>query len=84
MMMTVRAVDVAVRDFFRGRGTHVEHLRVEAQPLARKLVIAVEHRLAIRNVGHAPHDFVAILLGDKVAAHGDVGRQVRMTKPLLA
>ena len=56
---------VAVLDLLRSRRPHVEDLAFEAQPLARPAVIAVEHCLAVGDVGDAPHDLVAVLLGDR-------------------
>ncbi len=54
-MVPVRAVHVAVLDLFLRRGAHVDDRRVEAQALARELVVAVEHGAAVRDVRHAEH-----------------------------
>ena len=35
--------------------------RIEAQPLPGELVVAVEHRLAVGDVGHAPHALLVVL-----------------------
>ena len=43
MVVAVRSMDMAVRDLFLARCTDVEDLAVEAQPLARPRMIAVEH-----------------------------------------
>ena len=54
-------------------GADVQHRAVEAQPLAGKLMVAVEHRLAVGDAGDAPHDFVAVLFGDEMAADATSG-----------
>ena len=76
MMMAVRAVYVPVGDLVLRRGPDVEHLAVEAQPLSGQFVIAVEDRLAVRDVGYAPDDFIAILLGDQMTSNSDVRWQL--------
>ena len=75
MVVPVRPVHVAVRDFFLRRGPDLDDGSVEAQPLAREFVVAVEHRLALRDAGDTPDVLLTVLLGDEVAADRDVGRQ---------
>ena len=71
-MMAVRAVHVAVGNFLGGRRADVDDRRVEAQPLAGELVITVEHRLAIGDVGDAEDDLLTIFFRHQVAALGQV------------
>ena len=76
VMVAVGSVHMPVRDLFLRCGPDIHDRAVETQPLARKLVIAVEDRFAIRDSGDAPHDFVTVLLGDEMAADRDVRRQI--------
>ncbi len=60
MMVAVRAVHVAVGELFRRRRTHAKHRAAEAQPLPSERMIAVDHDLAVGDVGDGVDD--ALLL----------------------
>ena|SRR6516162_1758260 len=53
MMVAVGTVHVPVGDLFGGGRAHVDHGAVEAQALARERMVAVDHDLAFRDIGHS-------------------------------
>ena len=86
VMMPAGTVHVPVLDLFGGRRAHVEDLALETQALAGPWMVAVENRLAVRNVGDGEDDAAALLVaGIRVGLelHADrdlaaaAGRRVR-------
>ena len=51
MMMAMRAMHMAVRDFFVGRRAHFGHVQVETQGHAGQRMIAVQHDLVVGDIG---------------------------------
>ena len=71
----MRAVHVAVLDFFRRGGTHVDHRQVETQGHAGQRMVTVEHHLVVRDFGHGEDGrlFVAAF-GHALELHADFER----------
>ncbi len=62
--MTVLAMHMSMRHFFRRSRTHRLHHTGQTQTLARKRMIAIHDHLAVRHIGHGvKHYMLAIVAG---------------------
>ncbi|ABU79571.1 hypothetical protein ESA_04392 [Cronobacter sakazakii ATCC BAA-894] len=70
MMMAVRAVNVAVSQFFFGRFADSNNFHVEVQVLARQHVVAVNHNMVVAHFGNFYR--YRALIGFRQEAHANL------------